>query len=481
MHPALRPALALLAFAVPLQAQHIVAHRGASRDAPENTLAAFRLAWAQGADGVEGDFRLTADGEIVCMHDRDTLRTSGAELVVAESTLAALRALDVGSWKAPRFAGERVPTLDEVLASVPAGRFVLIEVKCGPEIVPALDRSLTATALAPRQLRVIAFDPAVIAACKARMPEIDAYWLTGHERDEATGRWSNSLAETLPTLARIGADGLDTSVPPEVVDAAFVRALRAARMQVHAWTVDDARTAARLYWLGVDSITTNVPAELRAALPRRELRGHVELHLPLDGDLCDARPGAAGGELLAARTQEAQPSFVPGVYGRALDLAGGAGAVRIGRPLPERGTLAFWYRPRGWYDYQTLFDSPADPNGWELWIYADARLRFRAHPGGAVLSHAFHPTGDADEWHHVALAWDRADEGPEALQLHVNGHLAQSCAWSSSGWFPAGESFFLGGGNAGNTRARGTFDEVVLFDVPLSRAEVRFLARAALQ
>ncbi|MFV2065815.1 MAG: glycerophosphodiester phosphodiesterase family protein, partial [Pirellulales bacterium] len=99
--------------------QLIVGHRGASHDAPENTLAAFQLAWQRGADGVEGDFYLTSDGHIVCIHDADTERVAGEKLIVAESTLADLRQLDVGAWKGERWRGEKIPTLEEVLATVP--------------------------------------------------------------------------------------------------------------------------------------------------------------------------------------------------------------------------------------------------------------------------------------------------------------------------------------------------------------------------
>jgi glycerophosphoryl diester phosphodiesterase len=93
----LATALALLttsAFAEPF----IVAHRGASADAPENTLPAFELAWKQGADAIEGDFHLTRDGKIVCIHDYDTQRVSGSKRVVKDSTLDELRALDAGAW-----------------------------------------------------------------------------------------------------------------------------------------------------------------------------------------------------------------------------------------------------------------------------------------------------------------------------------------------------------------------------------------------
>ncbi len=103
-------------------AQQVIAHRGASFNAPENTLAAFRLAWQQGADGIEGDFYLTDDGEIVCLHDSDTGRTGDRKLSVGQSTLEQLRTVDVGISKGEKFRGERIPTLAEVLAVVPAGQ-----------------------------------------------------------------------------------------------------------------------------------------------------------------------------------------------------------------------------------------------------------------------------------------------------------------------------------------------------------------------
>ena len=88
----------------------VVAHRGASHDAPENTLAAFELAWQQGADAIEGDFFLTKDGKIVCTHDKVTgrLNAEKRKLHVAKSTLAELQALDVGSWKGKTWKGERL-------------------------------------------------------------------------------------------------------------------------------------------------------------------------------------------------------------------------------------------------------------------------------------------------------------------------------------------------------------------------------------
>lgn len=96
----------------------IIGHRGASRDAPENTLASFRLAWSHRADGIEADFRLAADGTIVCMHDATTGRTTGENLEIAAATAEELRCLDAGTWKGSAWSGAVVPTLDEVLLSL---------------------------------------------------------------------------------------------------------------------------------------------------------------------------------------------------------------------------------------------------------------------------------------------------------------------------------------------------------------------------
>src|SRR5262245_24319538 len=123
----------------------IIAHRGASHDAPENTLAAFKEAWKQKADGGELDIFLTGDGKIIVIHDSNTKRTTGVDRKVAEHTLEELRKLDSGRWKSERFAGEKLPTLSEMLATAPKGKKVYIEVKGGPEIVPELNRVLKAS------------------------------------------------------------------------------------------------------------------------------------------------------------------------------------------------------------------------------------------------------------------------------------------------------------------------------------------------
>src|SRR5947209_11305495 len=116
-------------------------HRGASFDAPENTLAAFMLAQAQGADGVELDAQRCGTGEVVVLHDESLGRTTGYAALVTETAWPLLRTLDAGSRKGAQFAGERVPLLAEVLASFPL--LVNVELKCDR----ANDRGLTREAI----------------------------------------------------------------------------------------------------------------------------------------------------------------------------------------------------------------------------------------------------------------------------------------------------------------------------------------------
>ncbi len=151
--------------------QMIVAHRGASHDAPENTMAAFNLAWQQDSNGIEGDFYLTADKQIVCVHDADTKKTAGRKLMVEKSTLKELRELEYGAWKGPQFRGEPIPTFDDVLKSVPAGKTFVIELKSKLKIVPVLVDTLKRSNTDDIQLLIITFDEATAAECKRQMPD----------------------------------------------------------------------------------------------------------------------------------------------------------------------------------------------------------------------------------------------------------------------------------------------------------------------
>ena len=240
----------------------IIGHRGASNDAPENTLASFELAFQQGADGVEADFRLTRDGEIVCLHDDNTARTGGAEFLVADATLKELRRLDFGLWKGEKWRGERLPLLSEVLSVLPAGKRLFVELKSGLEMVEPLAATLAAAGVAPAQLRLLAFSHELIQALKTRLPDYQACWLTDYR---FCGVWYPSHLEILATLRDSRADGL-ASRDRAILDLPLVESLRQKSLEIHVWTVDQAVSARRLLALGVDSIMTNRPGWLRRAL-----------------------------------------------------------------------------------------------------------------------------------------------------------------------------------------------------------------------
>jgi glycerophosphoryl diester phosphodiesterase len=241
----------------------IIGHRGASFDAPENTLAAIKLAWAQQADTAECDIFLTKDGKIVLLHDKDTKRVAGVDKKVVEQTLAELRLLDVGKWKGAKFAGEKIPTLDEVLTTVPAGKRLFIEVKTGPEIVPVLDRVLKASKLKPVQTPIISFNAEVIAEVKKARPDVAAYWVVSLKA--AKGKQPPTAEALIAKAKAINADGLDLSVAP-VLDKAFAAKVKAAGLKLYVWTVNDIAEARRMTQIGVDGITTDRPGWLREQL-----------------------------------------------------------------------------------------------------------------------------------------------------------------------------------------------------------------------
>jgi glycerophosphoryl diester phosphodiesterase len=243
----------------------IIAHRGASHDAPENTVAAVRLAWRQNADAAEFDVFLSKDNIIVAIHDKDTKRVAGVNHRVALHTFAELRKLDVGRWKDAKYAGERIPRLEEMLATVPEGKRVFIEVKCGPEIVPVLDRALRASKLKPAQTPVISFHADVIAAAKKTRPDLEAYWVVSLK--PAKGKKVPTAEELIQRAKQIGADGLDLSAT-ETLDAAFAKKVKSAGLKLYVWTVNDIELARRMVEIGVDGITTDRPGWLREQLAK---------------------------------------------------------------------------------------------------------------------------------------------------------------------------------------------------------------------
>jgi glycerophosphoryl diester phosphodiesterase len=236
-----------------------IAHRGASAAAPANTLAAFEKAIELGADGIELDVHLSADGVPVVIHDAAVDATTDGNGRVAEMTLAQLKQLDAGSWFDPAFAGERIPTLEEVLEAVESRLLLNVELKStglwGDELEQAVVAQVKQSGLDERVL-FSSFNPFSLRRIKRIAPHIPIGLL-----------YVPSLPLFLYQVL------LAALVPHEAchpgyatVDARYIAWARKRGYQVNVWTVDDPDEMRRLIGLGVDGVITNVPDVLRSVL-----------------------------------------------------------------------------------------------------------------------------------------------------------------------------------------------------------------------
>lgn len=252
--------------AMSAQAVEIIAHRGFSARAPENTVGAFELAWENGADACELDVYLTADGKTAVIHDKDAKRTAGVKLDVASSKQAELTALDAGSWKGKEWSNEKIPTLEQSLATMPKGkqRF-FIEVKCGAEIVPELKRILEPMKDRAAQIAIIAFNREAAAESKKALPWVKVYRLaSGKTKDKKPTDLTQLIADTKADQL----DGLDLGVADFPWDEAMVKQIREAGFGLYVWTVNKPEDVQRFAKLGVDGITTDDPVMVREALAK---------------------------------------------------------------------------------------------------------------------------------------------------------------------------------------------------------------------
>ncbi|OUT65468.1 MAG: hypothetical protein CBB70_11220 [Planctomycetaceae bacterium TMED10] len=240
----------------------IIAHRGASFDAPENTIAAITLAWQQRADAVEIDIRLTKDLQIVAIHDADTARTCDRQMVIAESTYAELRQADAGRWKGSEYQGERVPRFADILATLPAQGRLFVEVKCGDEIIKPLSDQLAGNVKLQSQLVLIGFNAPLIENIKRKLNAMTAL-LCVSANDVDTVAWDEASVERLiDEVKQRKLDGVDLDAKGSIEREAVER-FHHADLSCCFWTVDDPADARQLAQCGVDGLTTNRPEWLR--------------------------------------------------------------------------------------------------------------------------------------------------------------------------------------------------------------------------
>ena len=236
-----------------------ISHRGESLDAPENTLAAFRLSFERQSDGMECDVHLTTDGKIVVCHDADTARMGSDRLDVDKSSSAELRAITVSGQFQEKYPGEKIPFLSETFQFIGENREYYIELKSSdPALVPALAREVRASGIPAEQIVFISFNGELISLMKKEMPQCRALWLNDLRREYGIVTSGELIAE----LEKLGVDGVDGWSHPDIT-CELVDAVHRAGKIFAVWTVDDPGQAQHFCSLGVDVITSNCAAMLK--------------------------------------------------------------------------------------------------------------------------------------------------------------------------------------------------------------------------
>ncbi|MGI9472151.1 MAG: glycerophosphodiester phosphodiesterase family protein [Rubripirellula sp.] len=232
----------------------IIAHRGASASAPENTMAAIRQAIDDQADWVEIDVQETADGKIVVFHDSDFMKLAGVDLKIWDANLSDLEAIDIGSSFDPAFQDERVPTLDDVLAECKGKVGVNIELKYYGH-----DQSLEQRVIEIVEAQQMSSDVIYMSL------KLDAVKKMKRLRPDCRAGLLMSVAAG--DLKTIEADFL--AVNAGFVDRRFVRQAHASDKDVYVWTVNDAVAMSSMVGRGVDGLITDHPALARSVLEQR--------------------------------------------------------------------------------------------------------------------------------------------------------------------------------------------------------------------
>jgi len=230
----------------------IIAHRGESYDAPENTLGSINLAWERNDDAVEIDVQLTKDEKIVVIHDKTTLRTGGKLKRVSSNNYNELLQIDTGILKGNEWINERIPLLEDVINTIPKAKILFIENKSDDRIVNPLKQLIEQKNINPVQIKFIGFDINIMKLIKDSLPKFESYWIV--EGKYYKGK--SDLEETIAKCRSIGLDGLDVQAK-KFLSKAVIQTVKKSELKIYTWTVDDPARAKQLYLDGIDGITTN--------------------------------------------------------------------------------------------------------------------------------------------------------------------------------------------------------------------------------
>ncbi|NQU35482.1 MAG: hypothetical protein HQ521_19830 [Bacteroidetes bacterium] len=234
----------------------IIAHRGESHDAPENTLASINLAWQRNVKAVEIDIRLTRDNEIVVIHDSNTQRVSGIKKTIKNTTLDVLKLLDAGSYKGQEWKDEIIPTLKQVLNTIPHDGKLIIEIKSNLKILYELKRVLSSSGTRFEQIEIIGFNINTLSRAKKMMPEYRMLWLLNLDYSIPTWFAMNNSSKIIKKIEKHNLDGVNVWAG-KLLTKNFITEIKKRGYSIYAWTVNDPDKAALLIKHGLDGITTD--------------------------------------------------------------------------------------------------------------------------------------------------------------------------------------------------------------------------------
>jgi glycerophosphoryl diester phosphodiesterase len=237
----------------------VFGHRGAMARAPMNTLAAFELARRQGADGIELDAQLSKDGHIVVIHNDTVDATTDGRGKVCDMTLADLKRLEAGTWFSDAYAGERIPTLDEVFDAFGGDLLINVEIKSSGTWSYRADK-LLADCVRRHNMRerviVSSFDPMILRGVGQMLPTVIMGFLYKPDMP----------AHHYPPLKKLWRQARHPR--HDMVDEGYMNWARGQGCYVNVWTVNDAQRAIELARLGVSAIITNEPDTIIRALKK---------------------------------------------------------------------------------------------------------------------------------------------------------------------------------------------------------------------
>jgi len=230
----------------------IIAHRGESYDAPENTYASINIAWERNDDAVEIDVRLTKDEKIVVIHDKTTLRTGGTFKKISASDYSELVKVDVGKYKGKRWKNEKIPLLGKVLETMPKHKYLFVEIKSSATIIKPLQKLIAQKKVKSSQIKFIGFDIDIMKSLKQILPEFGSYWIIqGKDYKKRI-----DLEKTIRKCKSAGLNGLDVE-EKNYLSREVIQTVKNSGLRIYTWTVDDEVRAKQLFNHGIDGITTN--------------------------------------------------------------------------------------------------------------------------------------------------------------------------------------------------------------------------------